>query len=301
MTTVVAGLVAMDFVEKPFGVCDAGPRPVEAWLARQPGKFAIMDYPVSKHGYGGLAIYSTRLTGKQIVLGSAQAPPNFASWEQLSVFPSAETLDLLARWQVKYVLVDETLYRAGSEFWGLTQTWESLEPSILASGRLKQVIVLDGVHVYSLLDSAAPTEGQQLLRNGGFEEATGSGRPTHWLAEGNPVFDVSGTKSRSGAGAVCVSSNDYFVSDAVTVEAGRCYLLQVSTRAQQPESEARLQINWSNAAGELLTSSASTVRVIRTSPTWEHAQFNFVAREELPAVRFALRHRLAVYGWMNIH
>lgn len=279
LTTIVAGLVALDFVERPFGVSDAGPRPVEAWLARQPGKFAIMEYPVPKHGYGGRAIYSTRLTGKQIVLGSAQAPPNFASWELLSVFPSAETLDLLARWQVKYVLVDETLYRIGSEFWGLTQTWESLEPSILASGRLKQVIVLDGVHVYSLLDSAVPTEGQELLRNGGFEEATGSDRPTHWLAERNPVFDVSGTKSRSGAGAVCVSSHDYFVSDAVTVEAGRCYLLQVSTRAQQPESEARLQINWSNAAGEPLTSSASTSRVIRTSPTWEHAQFNFVAPE----------------------
>ena len=276
MTAIVAGLVAMDFVEKPFGVCDAGPRPVEAWLAKQPGKFAIMEYPIPRHGYGGRAIYSTRLTGKQIVLGSAQAPPNFSSWELLSVFPSAETLDLLMRWQVKYVVVDETLYRAGSEFWGLTQTWESLEPSILASGRLKQVIVLDGAHVYSLLDSAVPTEGQELLRNGGFEEATGSGRATHWLAEGNPVFDVSGTKSRSGAGAVCVSSNDYFVSDAVTVEAGRCYLLQVSTRAQQPESKARLQINWSNAAGELLTSSASTLRVIRTSPTWELAQFNFV-------------------------
>jgi hypothetical protein len=279
VTTIVAGLVALDFVEKPFGVSDAGPGPVEAWLARQPGKFAIMEYPVPKHGYGGRAIYSTRLTGKQIVLGSAQAPPNFASWEQLSVFPSAETLDLLARWQVKYVLVDETLYRTGSEFWGLTQTWESLEPAILASGRLKQVTVLDGVHVYGLLDSAVQTEGEELLRNGGFGEATGSGRPTHWLAEGSPVFDVSGTKSFGGAGAVCVSSHDYFVSDAVRVEAGRCYLLQVFTRAQQPQSEARLQINWSNAAGELLTSSASTLRVIRTSPTWEHAQFNFVAPE----------------------
>ena len=279
VTTIAAGLVALDFVEKPFGASDASPRPVEAWLARQPGKFAIMEYPVPKHGYGGRAIYSTRLTGKQIVLGSAQAPPNFASWELLSVFPSAETLDLLARWQVKYVLVDETLYKTGSEFWGLTQTWESLEPAILASGRLKQVTVLDGVHVYALLDSAMQTEGEELLRNGGFEGTTGSGRPTHWLAERNPVFDVSGTKSRGGAGAVCVSSHDYFVSDMVTVEAGQCYSLQVSTRAEQPESQARLQINWDNAAGELLISSPSTVRVMRTSPTWERVRFNFVVPE----------------------
>jgi hypothetical protein len=280
VTTVAAGLVALDFVEKPFGVFDAGPRPVDAWLARQPGQFAIMEYPVPKNGYGGRAIYSTRLTGKRIVLGNAQAPPNFASWELLSLFPSAETLDLLARWQVKYVLVDETLYEAGSEFWGLTQTWASLEPAILASGRLKQVTVLNGVHVYTLLDSAVRTEGEELLRNGGFEEATGSGRPTHWLAERNPVFDVSGMKSCSGAGAVCVGPNDYFVSDAVKVEAGRCYLLQLSTRAQEPESKARLQINWSNAAGELLTSSPSTLRVITTSPTWERAQLNFIAPED---------------------
>ena len=279
VTTIAAGLVALDFVEKPFGVSDASPRPVDAWLARQPGKFAIMEYPVPKHGYGGRAIYSTRLTGKQIVLGSAQAPPNFASWELLSVFPSAETLDLLARWQVKYVLVDETLYKTGPEFWGLTQTWESLEPAILASGRLKEVTVLDDVHVYALLDSAIQTETEELLRNGGFEEATGSGRPTHWLAEGNPVFDVSGIKSCGSAGAVCVSPHDYFLSDPVKVEAGQCYSLQVSTRAEQPQSQARLQINWNNAAGELLASSPSTLRVIATSPTWERARFNFVVPE----------------------
>jgi hypothetical protein len=277
VTTIVAGLVALDFVEKPFGVSDASPRPVDAWLARQPGKFPIMEYPVPKNGYGGRAIYSTRLTGKQIVLGDAQAPPNFASWELLSVFPSAETLDLLARWQVKYVLVDETLYGTGSEFWGLTQTWESLEPAMLASGRLKQVTVLDGVHVYALLDSAVQTAGKELAMNCGFEEAAASGRPTHWLALGNPVFDVSGIKSREGAGAICVSPRDYFVSDAVNVEGGRCYLLQVSTRAQQPESLARLQINWINAAGEPLSSSPVTLRVITTSLTWERAQFNFVA------------------------
>jgi hypothetical protein len=67
------------------------------------------------------------------------------------------------------------------------------------------------------------------------------------------------------------------VSDAVNVEGGRCYLLQVSTRAQQPESLARLQINWINAAGEPLSSSPVTLRVITTSPTWERAQFNLVA------------------------
>jgi hypothetical protein len=279
VTTIAAGLVALDFVEKPFGVSNASPRPVEAWLARQPGKFAIMEYPVPKHGYGGRAIYSTRLTGKQIVLGSAQAPPNFASWEQLSVFPSAETLDLFARWQVKYVLVDETLYKTGSEFWGLTQTWESLEPAILASDRLKQVTVLDGVHVYALLDSAMQTKGEELVLNGGFEQMNGAGQPAHWLAVGNPEFDTSGIKSRGGAGAICVSPRDYFVSDGVKVEPGHCYLLQVSTRAQQPESLARLQINWISAVGEPLSSSPATLRVITTSPTWERAQFNFVAPE----------------------
>jgi hypothetical protein len=66
----------------------------------------------------------------------------------------------------------------------------------------------------------------------------------------------------------------------VKVEAGRCYLLQVSTRAEQPESKAKLQINWSNAAGELLTSSPSTLRVITTSPIWERAQLNFIAPED---------------------
>jgi hypothetical protein len=109
-----------------------------------------MEYPIPGHGYGGPAIYSTRLTGKGIIMGSAQNPPNLAFWDKLSAFPSPSTLDLLYGWGAKYVLVDESIYRAGSSFWNIYQTWNTLESAIKASPRLKEVAALGGVHVYQI-------------------------------------------------------------------------------------------------------------------------------------------------------
>ena len=82
-------------------------RAVDRWLANQPGSFAFMEYPNPRHGYGGPAIYPTRLTGKRIIMGSSQNPPNLAYWRDLSAFPSPATLDLLCGWGAKYILVDE--------------------------------------------------------------------------------------------------------------------------------------------------------------------------------------------------
>src|SRR5262249_62276935 len=81
-------LVTLDGLAIPFGMAPVVPRPVEAWLAGQPGKFSVMEYPVMNHAYGGRAMYARRLTGKSIVMGYGSFPPNFASWPLLSLFPS---------------------------------------------------------------------------------------------------------------------------------------------------------------------------------------------------------------------
>ena len=103
------GLVVIDFFPQPVAMSAVTRRPVERWLAKQPGDFAFMEYPIPKHGYGGPAIYSTRLTGRE----SSWAAPKtrqIAIWSDLSAFPSPSTIDLLYDWGAKYVLVDENLY-----------------------------------------------------------------------------------------------------------------------------------------------------------------------------------------------
>jgi hypothetical protein len=101
ITAAAVALVLVENVSVPFAMSPVAPRPVDTWLAAQPGDFAVMEYPIPKHAYSGPAMYSRRLTGKSIVMGYASYPPNEWAWETLSLFPAPHTLDLLERWTVK--------------------------------------------------------------------------------------------------------------------------------------------------------------------------------------------------------
>jgi len=171
VTAIAIGLSIFDFFPRPTGMSAVAPRAVDNWLSKQPGDFAFMEYPIANHGFSGPAIYATRLTGKRIIMGSSQNPPNLASWSDLSAFPSPFTLDVLYGWGAKYVLVDENLYRAGSSFWNIYQTWETLRSAIEASPRLNEVTVQSGVHVYEI-GGGVQKEGRGLPANGSFEQGS---------------------------------------------------------------------------------------------------------------------------------
>src|SRR5205823_3015570 len=199
VAVVAMALVVFDFFPQPPAMTTVAPRAVDQWLSRQPGDFAFMEYPVPNHGYGGPAIYSTRLTGKRIIMGSSQNPPNLAYWSDLSAFPSPVTLDLLHGWGAKYVLVDENLYRAGSSFWNIYQTWDTLRPAIAASPRLNEVTVLSGVHVYEI-SSGIQKEDRGLPANGSFEQGSKKllpeCEPTLFVTP-NPVPVLAGQPGRA--------------------------------------------------------------------------------------------------------
>ena len=75
---IVISLATLDSMAVPFGMAPVAPRPVDRWLAAQPGKFAVMEYPIPEHAYSGPAMYATRLSGKQIIMGYGSNPPNSA-------------------------------------------------------------------------------------------------------------------------------------------------------------------------------------------------------------------------------
>ncbi|MGI8426577.1 MAG: hypothetical protein ACR2FO_05330 [Actinomycetota bacterium] len=151
VVTLVLILAILDTLAVPFEMTRVAPRPVDTWLSDQPGKFTVMEYPVPNHALSGPAIYAGRFTGKRIVMGSGSYPPNLPFFDTLSRFPESQTLALLRKWNVKYILVDEALYSAGDEFFGVRQTWKSLQPAIARSILLREVTVRNKVHVYELL------------------------------------------------------------------------------------------------------------------------------------------------------
>lgn len=242
VAAIAMAAVIFEFFPQAAGMTLVAPRAVDQWLSKQPGNFAFIEYPIPGHGYGGPAIYATRLTGKRIIMGAAQNPPNLAYWSDLSAFPSPWTLDLLQGWGAKYVLVDENLYRAGTSSWNVYQTWDTLKSAIQQSPRLKEVVVLNGVHVYQL--GSGTDEGRELLANGSFEEGRATSLPG-WTVVGKPQIDRTSKRSGGGRVGCAVTPKDFLISAPVPVEEGECYRLSMREKARSPKAATLLmQLDW---------------------------------------------------------
>jgi len=292
----VISLATLDSMVVPFGMAPVAPRPVDRWLAAQPGKFPVMEYPIPVHAYSGPAMYATRFTGQQIIMGYGSNPPNEPYFETLSTFPSPQALDLLQQWGTKFVLVDEKLYQDGSEFWQLWQTWQSLEPAIRESGRLKEVTTLGGVHVYELQRQQLQPLGEELIPNSGFESGTVT-ELEGWTRVGHPKIDRTGNKAHNGSSSCSVTASDYLVSNPISIESGRCYLLQLfSRRAKSKTALVRLQVTWLDALQHPLDPSTTSIRVVEANNQWQSERNEFLAPTgSRYAMIYAVAHSGAVW------
>jgi hypothetical protein len=292
-----AGVVIFDFFPGPAHMTLVVPRAVDQWLAQRPGNFAFVEYPITHHGYGGPAIYSRRLTGKRIVMGSGESPPNLVFWRELSGFPSPLTLDLLYDWGAKYVLVDENLYRAGNLFSHIYQTWDTLEPAIKQNRRLKEVALLDGVHVYELA-SGSSDDGKELLTNASFEEGSERFLPG-WKIVGKPRIDRTGKYSGGGRTGCGVTERDFLLSAPVAVEPGQCYRLSAYERAGSSKSATLLlELDWKSKDNDDVAA-PNTVRVdTRSVRRWR--QFSIAVRAPAEA-KYVVVHARAASGriWVD--
>jgi hypothetical protein len=175
-------------------------------------------------------------------MGNAQNPPNLAFWSKLSAFPSPLTLDLLYGWGAKYILVDENLYRAGSSFWNVYQTWDTLVSAIKETPRLREIAVLQGVHVYQL--DKGSQDDRELLTNASFEEGSASFLPG-WEMVGKPKVDRTSKLAAGGRSACAVTEKDFLLSAPVPVEPGQCYRLSVRERANSSKlGKLLLELDW---------------------------------------------------------
>lgn len=133
LNVVALGAVLIEFASfpLPFGISTPIDQPAVKWLAQQPGDFAVIEYPIGKT-FAGPPLYYARLHGKKIAYGYSTFTPRayLANVETLNRFPETDAIDLLASWNVRYVLVSVKAY--GNE-------WPDTEKNIENQPRLSYV------------------------------------------------------------------------------------------------------------------------------------------------------------------
>jgi hypothetical protein len=135
-------LVLFELYTGPQSLIWVGPRPVDEWLTRQPGEFAIVQMPLEAALSGPQMFYS-RYHGKNIIGGYGTYFPILFKerYPELAEFPSDASVELLAHWPVRYVLVD----RAD------VSNYPGLAEALAEQSRLKRVVTMGGVDVYEIV------------------------------------------------------------------------------------------------------------------------------------------------------
>ena len=146
----LAALVCLEFAVWPLGCgyTEIVEQPLDRWLAQLPAGTVIAQFPLVR-ALNGSALYRsvTHRLPMAYGHGTFYPPAYMAAKPVLDRFPSAETLDLLWAWGVRYVVVGVGAYREG---WGDQpgQTWEEVEAAITDSGRLRRVYATQELPVW---------------------------------------------------------------------------------------------------------------------------------------------------------
>jgi hypothetical protein len=113
LVVLVIGLIFLDFYPGPYQeFARVEPRPVDLWLAEQPGNGAIVQFPFSK-AEDQEQTYYTLFHGKPFVGGffNAFPPPQYSRIGPLLVdFPDQESVGLVRGMGVEFILVDVDEY-----------------------------------------------------------------------------------------------------------------------------------------------------------------------------------------------
>jgi hypothetical protein len=111
--TVLIAAVIFEFYPGPFEqLSPVGPRPVDLWLAEQPGQGAVAQFPAEQLEDQRI-IYGFLTSQKPFIGGffNANQPPQYQRiLPVLETFPCAEARDLLRSLDVEYIVVDSAAY-----------------------------------------------------------------------------------------------------------------------------------------------------------------------------------------------
>ena len=137
----VIGLVVFELWPGGIPLQKVEGRPVDAWLAEQPGQFTIMELPVASALSAPQMLYS-RYHGKRTAFAYGTYFPVWyrQTFPELNDCPEPECLARLREWEVRYVLLNTESEAARAE----------LQPKLDRAAALEFAIELDGMRVYQL-------------------------------------------------------------------------------------------------------------------------------------------------------
>ena len=150
VTALFTTLVLFEFWTGPQSLVRVEPRAVDRWLAQQPGQFTIMQYPLGTALNGDQMLY-TRYHGKRVAFGYGTYLPILFKQRhpELIGFPDDASLDRLAEWGVRYVLLDVGALPSPSR-----PVVDDVPPNVLElikqQPRLQPVGTFDDIQVYRL-------------------------------------------------------------------------------------------------------------------------------------------------------
>jgi hypothetical protein len=145
MTILILGFVFVDFYPGSYArnLEKIEARPVDYWLAEQPGDGAVVQMPFSQ-SEDQSQLYYTLTHGKYFTGGffNANKPPQYLyAAPILDNFPDEHSIPLLQEYQVEYIIVDSTSY----------ENFNDIEKEILSYG-LTRLTIQEDQYVYGFGD-----------------------------------------------------------------------------------------------------------------------------------------------------
>jgi len=116
-------------------------RPIDRWLASQPGKGAFVQFPI-KISLQSETVYTTLLNDKPFLgmFPGAYLPKSFRQqWRDLRGFPSEASTEILRDRQIQYVIVDQYEY----------DDWPATAKQIASLG-MRELEVIGQQHIFEL-------------------------------------------------------------------------------------------------------------------------------------------------------
>ena len=130
-------LVLLDFAAFPYayGYTEVRGQAVDLWLAKQPPKTPVIQYPLEKTWYGWM-LYPARVHGQPIAYGYGTFAPRAyrEGIKTVADWPSEAALETLRAWGIKYVLM-------GARSYG--EKWPAVRGAVEAMPGVKEVAVFD--------------------------------------------------------------------------------------------------------------------------------------------------------------
>jgi hypothetical protein len=144
-------LVMLDFLPGNRGVSEVGPRPIDAWLAEQPGDFAVAFLPPENDLVNYEAMLGSLYHGKHLpaFIHSRHMPSSYHRYMLAALeIPDEESLRVLRALDLRYLIFDTSRYTG----WRVP-AWDELATQIEESNELR---IITEINEYVVVEFKEP-------------------------------------------------------------------------------------------------------------------------------------------------